>query len=113
MYLSNVSHLIVVTVNVSAAGFSNERVYTHYSIKNHYFTANLVIPYINSLINRLTLKSVKLIHYMTLISLLLNIMKSCLTDDLTLPLWVMFLLCFSLAIRIRCLATIVANAGGL
>lgn len=57
--------------NVSAAGFSNERVYTHYSIKNHYFTANLVIPYINGLINRFTLKSVQLIPYMKLISLLL------------------------------------------
>lgn len=29
--------------------------------------------------------------------------------DLTLPLWVMFLLCFSLAMRILCLATIVAK----
>lgn len=38
---------------------------------------------------------------------------SCHTVDLTLPLWVMFLLCFSLAIRILCLATMVANAGGL
>lgn len=37
-----------------------------YSIKNH-----LLIPYINSLIKRRTLKSVKLILYMKLISLLL------------------------------------------
>ncbi len=43
----------------------------HYSITNPYFTSNLLIPYINSLIKRRTLKSVKLIHYMKLISLLL------------------------------------------
>lgn len=47
------------------------KVYIHCSIKNHYFTAKLAFPYINSLIKRLTLKSVKLIHYMKLISLLL------------------------------------------
>lgn len=60
------SHLIVVVQWDLAI-----KVYIHCSIKNHYFIAKLVIPYINSLIRRLTLKSVKLIHDMKLISLLL------------------------------------------